>query len=64
KYFYGPTKPGDTITKNLTGNQQVFLKIGSTPHVEMYINGKAFNYPSDKVFQKFLITFQKSDNAS
>ncbi|HEU5140485.1 MAG TPA: helix-turn-helix domain-containing protein [Bacillales bacterium] len=64
KYLYDTKESGFSVTKNLSDNGQVFLKIGSTPHVKMFINGKAFVYPSDDVFQKFLITFQKSENVS
>lgn len=64
KFVYGMVHPGKTITKDLSGNKQIYVKIGSTPHVKMTINGNPFTYPSNDVYQKFLITLQDAKHVS
>ncbi|HET7578538.1 MAG TPA: RodZ domain-containing protein [Bacillales bacterium] len=64
KFVYGMVHPGKTITKDLSGNKQIYVKIGSTPHVKMTINGNPFTYPSNDVYQKFLITLQGAKHVS
>ncbi|HET7658459.1 MAG TPA: RodZ domain-containing protein [Bacillales bacterium] len=61
---YGTLKSGQTITKDLSGTKQVYIKIGSTPHVKISINGEPFTYPSSDIVQKFLITVDQTEKAS
>lgn len=64
KYVYGMIHPGQTITKDLSSLQKIYLNIGSTSHVKMLIDGKPFTYPANMPHQEFLITFQSAKNAS
>lgn len=56
---YATFREGNVITHDLTENDKIYVKIGSTPHVEMSINGEPFTYPSEKTVQTFLITYEK-----
>ncbi|HET7629124.1 MAG TPA: RodZ domain-containing protein [Bacillales bacterium] len=57
-------KAGKTITHDLSGAERIFVKIGSSPHVKLSINGKPFELPSDAIVQKLLFTYERPDEVS
>lgn len=59
-YMNDPLQEGKSQSFDLSSQQNIYVEIGSTPHVKMTINGKPFDYPDGPAQQKFYITFKKS----
>lgn len=64
KIVYKTIQSGGSITKDLSGDKQIYIKVGNAAHVKTFIDDTPLTYPSTNTVQNFLITFNKAKNAS
>ncbi|WP_226658270.1 helix-turn-helix domain-containing protein [Pseudalkalibacillus hwajinpoensis] len=61
KYVYESLAKGKNVTQDLSSETSATLRLGSSPSIEVFVNGEKLDIPKEPVVQNVTINFKKAD---
>ncbi len=61
KYVYESLAKGKSVTQDLSKESSATLRLGSSPSIEVFVNGEKIDIPKEPVVQNVNFTFEKAE---
>ncbi|PFG13007.1 helix-turn-helix domain-containing protein [Bacillus sp. es.036] len=61
KYVYESLAKGKSVTQDLSKESSATLRLGSSPSIEVFVNGEKIDIPKEPVVQNVTFTFEKAE---
>jgi cytoskeletal protein RodZ len=61
KYVYESLAKGKNVTQDLSKESSATLRLGSSPSIEVFVNGEKIDIPKEPVVQNVTFTFKKAE---
>ncbi|WP_273834867.1 helix-turn-helix domain-containing protein [Guptibacillus sedimenti] len=61
KYVYESLAKGKNVTQDLSKESSATLRLGSSPSIEVFVNGEKIDIPKEPVVQNVTFTFEKAE---